>query len=251
MKWYLSILLFAYLTSQSQNLSTDSSRFALGKKRSSTEILTNGFIDVQNTGQMNASARLIKIHIGEPNKFSIPVSMYSGVTGNGFSNSAKPNEQMIVNLVNPLSGIFNISIDGSQQIPRKNSKLTKVVFLYQAGQRFLSFTDISTFQSTTFNNLFFNSGILFQTSAWEKSKTENIGILQISSRILNIQSNKIIQDYLSLTSRGSSVWAHGLTFGLEIDKLISFRCSIYKYLSRSTLISYKPIYQISMNYELK
>lgn len=220
-------------------------------KSARTEILTNGFIDVQNNGQMNASARLIRIHIGEPNKFSLPISIYSGVTGNGFKNTILPNEQLIVNIANPLGGLFNVSFDGSQQIPRKNLKPTKLLFLFQAGQRLLNVTDMATFQSTTFSNLFLNSGVLFQTSAWEKNKIENIGVLQIATRLLNIQSNQVLNNYLAVTSGIRQIWAISITFGLEIEKLVSIRFAMYKYLSTAIPSREQPIYQLSMNYELR
>lgn len=50
------------------------------------EILTSGFIDIVNNGQINASARFIRLFIGEPGKFAIPLSIYSGVSSNNFQN---------------------------------------------------------------------------------------------------------------------------------------------------------------------
>lgn len=37
------------------------------------EILTSGFIDIVNNGQVNASARFIRLFIGEQGKFAIPL----------------------------------------------------------------------------------------------------------------------------------------------------------------------------------
>ena len=51
------------------------------------EIFTSGFIDIINTGQVNASARFIRLFIGEPGKFSIPMSLYSGVSSNNLQNT--------------------------------------------------------------------------------------------------------------------------------------------------------------------
>jgi hypothetical protein len=55
---------------------------------SKPEVLNNGFIDVINNGQINGSARLIRLHIGEPGKFAIPLSFYSGVSANNFATSS-------------------------------------------------------------------------------------------------------------------------------------------------------------------
>ena len=48
------------------------------------EIFSSGFVDIMNNGQINASARLIKLYIGEQRRFSIPISFYSRVSNNNF-----------------------------------------------------------------------------------------------------------------------------------------------------------------------
>src|SRR5262245_8896814 len=70
--------------------------------RRSPEILTSGFIDVMNNGQVNASARFVRLSIGEPGKFYIPLSIYGGVSNNTFngqpaslSSIQKNNDQLI------------------------------------------------------------------------------------------------------------------------------------------------------------
>src|SRR5690349_4864950 len=50
------------------------------------DILSSGFIDIMNNGQLNASARFIRIFIGEPGKFALPLCIYSGVSSNYFQN---------------------------------------------------------------------------------------------------------------------------------------------------------------------
>src|SRR5436190_16147424 len=55
-------------------------------KPNKPEIFTNGFIDIINNGQINASARFIRLYIGEPGRFAIPLSLYSGVSANNFQN---------------------------------------------------------------------------------------------------------------------------------------------------------------------
>src|SRR5687768_12336646 len=96
------------------------------------EIFTSGFIDIVNSGQVNASARFIRLYIGEPNKFAIPLSIYSGVSSNNFQNSTsqKSNDVLVVNFINPLSGLANISIDGVAFFKKKSQKVTKSGLLY-------------------------------------------------------------------------------------------------------------------------
>ena len=53
-------------------------------KSTKPEIFTSGFIDVMNTGQVNASARFIRLFIGGAGKFALPISFYGGVSNNNF-----------------------------------------------------------------------------------------------------------------------------------------------------------------------
>ena len=75
------------------------------------EILSSRFIDIINNGQVNASARFIRPYIGEPGKFAIPLSIYSGVSSNNFQNGQsaminRNNDEFVTNFINPLSGLL-------------------------------------------------------------------------------------------------------------------------------------------------
>jgi len=74
---------------------------------SKPELFNSGFIDIMNSGQVNASARFIKLYIGEPEKFSIPFSFYGGISNNSFQSSSpsKSNELLVNQYINPMSGL--------------------------------------------------------------------------------------------------------------------------------------------------
>ena len=81
------------------------------------EIFTSEFIDIVNNGQINASVRFIRLFIGEPGKFAIPLSLYGGVSNNNFQNQSntggtqRNNDHLVNQYINPLSGLVNISVD--------------------------------------------------------------------------------------------------------------------------------------------
>ena len=123
------------------------------------EILTSGFIDIVNNGQVNASARFIRLYIGEPGKFAIPLSIYSGVSSNNFPGQqntfvSRTNEQLVINFINPLSGLANLSIDGVIFSKKKFAKI------YQ-GRYPLSFWRKDTYRTKGGTN---NRSINWQTS---------------------------------------------------------------------------------------
>ncbi len=88
------------------------------------EIFTSGFIDILNNGQVNASARFIRLYVGKPGKFALPLSLYSGVSSNNFqSTQAMPgqrsNDVLVTNYINQLSEIANISVEGVKFFKKK------------------------------------------------------------------------------------------------------------------------------------
>jgi hypothetical protein len=227
------------------------------------EILTSGFIDIINNGQVNASARFLRLFIGEPGKFVIPLSFYSGVSSNNFQNQQntlgqRTNEQLVTNFINPLSGLANISIDGIIFFKRKTEKLTRAGLLYHGGIRILSgnkagpVTDPSTGKPVNFLNSFLTTGLYLQTGAWERNNAKDMGVFWIASRYIACKSNqRQLQEMMP--GIGTNGFYHGwsLAWGVEINNLVNIKVIYYKYVKRPEIDYSLPIYQFSVNYSLR
>ncbi len=231
-----------------------------GKK---PEILTSGFIDIINSGQVNASARFIRLNIGEPGRFSIPLSLYGGVSNNTFQNTtpgtllSKSNMHLVNEYINPLSGLINVSIEGVWLFGT-DSKLTKPGLLYQVGERVLNGTrageisDPQTGKPVNFLNSFSSLGLYFQTGAWERNNETDIGIFWLTLRFHVCKSNpKQIKEFLSGITTNGFYYGYSAGFGIEINKLINIKAIYYKYLKSPEIEYGLPIYQFSFNYSLK
>ena len=251
-KWFIILFFsrscFAQFTDTVANISPVNLEIIKQKK---PEILTNGFVDLMNSGQMNASARLFKLYLGEPEKFVVPISLYIGVTGNNLAPPPRSNEPLLLNIVNPLSGIMNISVDGTHFLWKKGEPLTNLGLLYQAGGRLLSYNNMISFQTVTFMNGFANAGLLFRTGAWEKNKTDNMGIFQTSFKVLVIGTNTLIEEFLNISDDENKLWAWSIGFGLEINKVVSIKTFYYRYLGLNNDLSKIPVYQLSFNYFMR
>ena len=227
------------------------------------EILTSGFIDVINNGQVNASARFIRLLIGEPGKFTIPLSIYTGVSSNNFQNQytvggQRSNDQLANSFINPLSGLVNISIEGIIFFNRMNIKLTRSGFLYQAGTRILtgyktgSLSDPSTGKPINFLNSYCSSGMYFQTGAWEKNNTKNVGVCWVTGRYILCKTGA-----KQLTSIIPGVQTNGFYhgwsagWGVEINNLVNIRVIYYNYDKSPEIVFTEPIYQFSFTYSLR
>ena len=89
--WAMPLIALAQVRDSLQRAKTPNGQVASVSKpdQYKPEIFTSGFIDILNSGQVNASTRFIRLFIGEPGKFAIPLSLYSGVSSNNFQNDSR------------------------------------------------------------------------------------------------------------------------------------------------------------------
>ena len=223
-------------------------------------MLNSGLLDILTNGQINASARLIRLYVGEPGGFSVPLSFYSGVSSNNFQNqqsmSGRSNSHLVYDFVNPVSGLLNVSVDGIIPWTKKN-RITKAGLIYQAGERVLTgfregpLTSANTGQPVNFLSSVIVAGIYLQTGAWEKANDSNPGICWSSVRyIVSITGKKQLRNFLQDINDGNfHAWSLG--WGIEISNLISIKFIYFKYL-RAPAINYSfPVCLVSFNYSVK
>jgi hypothetical protein len=221
------------------------------------EIFTNGFIDIMNNGQVNASARFIRIYIGEPGKLAVPVSIYSGVSANYFQNTGWANAALANQLINPLSGLINCSTDGVWFFAPA-AKLTRCGLIYHLGGRVLTgYKGVGLNGGTenkpvNFGNLFGTIGLYLQTGAWERSQTKNMGICWFMCRLHWMYSNpETMQSFLQGEKPNGLYSGFSLGFGVEINSLVNLKVIYYKYIRPPELKAVFTQYQFSFQYALK
>lgn len=225
------------------------------------EVLSSGFIDIVNNGQVNASARFVRLYVGEPGKLSFPISIYSGVSSNSFQNLQTPigtrnNEHLVNGFINPLSGLINICMEGVLFFNKK-IKITRSGFLYHNGIRILTgyksglLTDPSTGRPINFLNSFAAGGLFFQTGAWEKNNAKNVGICWFAFRYISSKSspNQLQPVFTEPTNGFYHGWS--LAGGIEINNLVNIKIVYYNYVKKPEMDYSLPIYQFSFNYSLR
>jgi hypothetical protein len=214
-------------------------------------ILTGGFIDIVQHGQMQASARLFRLYIGEPGKFQMPVSVYTGVTANNLSPHMKHSDQAL-SLINPGSGIFNMSFDGAFRLNGKTDRITHFQWQYQTGFRLLSMYDLFQFRNTNFFNWINGTGLMFITGAWETDKADNIGIYWINIRGLYSLNPRDVLNRLFGGYTVRNIWGYSLGMGIEISKTLNIKLFYFRFLSNSSKEDFaRPLMQLSANYSVK
>ncbi len=223
------------------------------------ELFNAGFIDVVNNGQLTASARLIKLQIGEQGKFSLPLSIYSGVSnnsfaGNGISPLIRGNEHLVNQFITPLSGLLNLSFDGTWFM-RSGSPVTKWGWLYQVGERVLQGNKIaapaffSTQRPLHFINTYLVTGLYFQTGAWEKTDQKNMGVCWLALRYhLCYSGARQLQQFLPSFAGKGLYGGYSMGMGVRVNSLINLKAVYYQYHNAPEPDYLVPIYQFSFNY---
>lgn len=254
-----TFLLSAYFISNAQIVDIDYSKSSrafvdtsITLNDDNVQFLKNGFVDFLSDGNIQASARLLRINIGERNKFYLPFFIYTGASGNAFGED-KLNKTTVSNLLNPTGGTINLSFNGLQNLI-KGDGITKLKFAYQLGGRILNGKDSLTQENKTFFNGFGNIGLFFQTGAWTPDDPDNMGIFYFQAKLISSISGKdnfskifgthsVTNDYLL----GYSVDA-----GIEINKVINVKLGIYQYTNNQNVSLFKdPVVKFSLDYSFQ
>jgi hypothetical protein len=219
------------------------------------ELFNSGFIDFQNSGQMNASARVFKIYIGEPKKFMVPLSVYSGVSGNNYNTNAASasgagGQQIVLGLINPMSGVFNFSTDNTFRIG-KNKGLTGISFVYQLGEKMITAQQAFTYKTFNFFSTYSNSGLLFQTGAWEKDKEKNMGVFWILFRFHAVRTSNTLLKLSGYPPDNKMFKGYSIGMGIEINNVLNIKSYYYHYIHPGADIFDIPIFQLTFNYSMK
>lgn len=219
------------------------------------ELFNSGFIDFQNSGQVNASARVFRLFIGEPKKFMLPISVYSGVSGNNYNTgnatSQRGSEQMVLGIINPTSGLFNISTDNTLRFNKDPKKITGFSFVYQLGEKMMSGLNAYSYKPFSFFSTYANSGLLFQTGAWEKDKEKNMGVFWLLFRFHAVQIGHSFQSLSGYAPDEQFFKGWSIGMGIEINNVLNIKSYYYKYLKPGTTDFEIPIYQLTFNYSMK
>jgi hypothetical protein len=260
--WLLPTIAMTQAKDSSVQINSKSQQSSSQIKQYKPEIFTSGFIDIINNGQVNASARFIRLFIGEPEKFAIPLSLYSGVSSNNFQNiqgsAPRSNDALVTNFINPLSGLANLSIENVVFFTKNSTKITKTGFLYQAGERILTgirtgpITDPSTGKPINFLNLFASLGLYFQTGAWERNNSKNVGVAWFALRYIGCYTNpNQLEEIMPNINTNGVYLGWSLAWGVEINNLVNIKVVYYKYTKKPEINYSLPIYQFSFNYTMK
>ncbi len=220
---------------------------------SRVDIFSGGSIDFQTNGQMNASARIVKFFIGDPDELAIPLCLYSGVTANNRfdfqSGYYRMTEQLAINLITPLSGLVNLFADRIFYL--KSKKLTKVSIRTEVGIKVIPASPAYQNRATNVFCSYLNSGIFLETGAWEIGKKQEMGLFWLAYKLHYVRPSHSFQAISGEPPDEINFFGSSTGIGVHISKLLNLRAFYYRYFKFNDLMFQSPIYQLSFNYSMK
>lgn len=222
-------------------------------KESPIEFLGRSYIDIFNNGKIQGTAQLLKLRIGEPNVFYMPLYIFLGASGDGLGSSDK-NENTAANLLNPIGGLINGTFNGLINIKKSTSGITSLKFAYQFSGKLINAQDSISEESNFLGSAYGNIGLFFQTGAWEAGAQDNIGVFWIQVKatssfgmqredLVNIFGDKINDSFFL---------GYSIDLGIEINNRINLKTGIYQYLNNQEIDFFnKPVFKFSIDYNMK
>jgi hypothetical protein len=138
---------------------------AIADPEAPIEFFGRGLTEMHFTGQVEASTQILKIRIGEPNGFSIPLYLLTGATNTVFGDG-EPSEATIADLTSATGGFLNGSFNGDLPLFQSQSTITQIRLGMMGGVRLLSGRPQTSGDVTLFGAGYLDGGIIFQTAAW-------------------------------------------------------------------------------------
>lgn len=205
-----------------------SDSLSLAAEEKSVELFGKGLLDYGFEGQLQAAAQAVKINVGEPNGFYLPIYLLVGATSGDFG-SSEINKGTVMNLINPTGGTFNLSTNVYVKLFSSESGITSLKFNSYLAGKLISGRNLVDNSAQMKPSGYFDSGLFFQTGAWvDEDGYKDGGIFWIQAKYsLSYMDKEDLQSYF-----GPSVTTapHGprVEIGCLIEGRVNIKLSYYK-----------------------
>lgn len=203
---FVSLIIFFYsfvCTGLSQAVEIESSKNteSFAEEKKDVESFSRGFVDYGFEGQFQTTAELVKINIGEINKFYLPVYLMVGAT-NGEIGDAEINKQTVLNLISPIGGVLNLSTNMYINIARSESKISFIKFAAFGAAKGVTGRDLETGDAKLASSFMLDAGLFFQTGAWMANEDyKEGGVAWLQARYMaSFMSSSDLQSFFGATA---------------------------------------------------
>lgn len=260
--WCLMISKFAW-TQRDQTFSNRFSDSASRRITDPADWLSAGMMEIGQGGQLQASARVVRLVIGEPGNWQIPLSVYSGVlqpgaaSMNATSLNNRLNESITWQLYSPWSGVLNFGFEG-QRLWSHGGTQSSFRFVFQFGERMLSgyrtgpINDPLSGKQYAFWNHYAVAGWVLQTGAWERANPKNLGRGWVMARMhLSYSAPEQYRFLFPIAALRGLYGGASLGLGIEVSRVVQIRCANYWPIRGPEWTSSRNLTQFSFQYNWK
>lgn len=190
------------------------------------ELFGRGLLDLHFSGQVEASAQTLKIRIGEPDGFSVPLYLITGATSSTFG-ASEFNEETLVSLISPTGGFLNAMLNGTLTIVQSATGISRVQVAGLGSGRLHAARPADGGDMSIFGAGYVDGGVLLQTGAWDANGSyEQGGVawLQAKYNAVLISTNRL-QEYFGEDSEQP----HGVRIegGLLIRNRVNVKAGVF------------------------
>lgn len=202
------------------------------------EWLSAGMMEWGQGGQLQASARVVRLMIGEPGKWQLPLSVYSGVAQPGSNASltggagSRSNESITWQLYSPWSGMMNVGFEG-QKLCSHWGAYSALRLVFQVGERVLSGYRVGALNDPLAGrhqylwNHYAVIGCVIHTGAWERSNPKNLGRGWLLLRgHLSYSAPDQLRGLFSLPNFRGLYGGASLGLGIEVSRVVHLRAGV-------------------------
>lgn len=227
------------------------------------EWLSAGMMEWGQGGQLLASARVVRLMIGEPGRWQVPLSIYSGVSQPGSSalggtaGGSRSNESITWQLYSPWSGMMNVGFEG-QRLWADWGAHSGLRFLFQLGERALSgyrlgpLNDPLAGRQQLLWNHYAVFGCVIHTGAWERSNPKNLGRGWLLLRgHLSYSSPDQLRMLFPLPAFRGLYGGASMGLGIEVSRVVHLRVGVSWPVGGPEWSSARSLTQLSFQYNWK
>ncbi len=204
----------------------------------SIAVLERAFLDMTTQGQAQASAQVVRICIGEPGKFALPLYFLAGATG-GAAGAQTQGEATASTLLNPLGGNLALALnDDYRMLTLGDHSFLRLT--YTVAGRYLHMTDSAGVGVPLVVGTF-AGGLRLQTAAWSPGDTtEGVGTAWLQLTVAGDVASK--GRLATIFGPNATNWATSINvdMGVKVSGRLNAKISLYHALNDHGIAALRP-----------
>ena len=219
------------------------------QEQTGLELFARQGAELTFNGPGQALVQLVKLHIGEPDGFNLPLYFFLSPSGDVLGGKQDANEPTAASLVNPLGGAVSLTINKDHKVVGKTGKYTSLKISYQLSGKLVSGSKLPTPTEHLATVVGYGDlGLLFQTAAWRENSKGDLGVFWLQAKIGGSVGSK--DNLVQLFGPGvNSSIAHWSIFGgVDINGYLNLKLGLSQVIGKDAVPVFdKPFIKLAFD----